>query len=120
MSSLFSTQPFYTINFDRALADKDYVFESRGEIEVKGKGKMVTYFLKSRPQTGESRDSEATSDTVIADITIQVPPVVRSQETSDQTDPQHAILSNTITATNTETNQQTGAVNSKSGFCHIL
>lgn len=30
----------------RALKKKSFVIEKRGEIEVKGKGKMVTYFLE--------------------------------------------------------------------------
>ena len=31
-----------------ALGGKDYTFEARGEVDIKGKGKMVTHFLKSR------------------------------------------------------------------------
>jgi len=36
------------------LLKKDFIFKPRGEIEVKGKGKMKTYFLKKEPPDYES------------------------------------------------------------------
>lgn len=32
--------------FWRALQNKDYIIQKRGEIEIKGKGRMTTYFLE--------------------------------------------------------------------------
>ena len=38
-----------TLYIFRELINKGYTFEERGEIEIKGKGKMLTYFLVSGP-----------------------------------------------------------------------
>lgn len=47
-----------TADIYRALAD-GYVFQSRGEIPIKGKGVMETYFLVSSRQTSDVTENHS-------------------------------------------------------------
>ncbi len=48
--SLFSLSKFL-----RGLKNKSFVFQKRGEIEVKGKGRMTTYFLERNTGVSEQQ-----------------------------------------------------------------
>lgn len=41
--------------FPRALRNKTFVIQKRGEIEVKGKGRMTTYFLERNVGVSEQQ-----------------------------------------------------------------
>lgn len=53
MPSFWFSYPLST--FHRALKNKCYVIQKRGEIEVKGKGRMTTYFLERNFGVSEQR-----------------------------------------------------------------
>ena len=48
----------------RCLRDEGYTFERRGEIEVKGKGRMTTYFLTGRSRARHDTVTSAAEDDV--------------------------------------------------------
>ena len=63
-----------TVTFCSVLQDKGYLFEPRGEVEIKGKGKMLTYFLESRCLSAEQQVSlkeTPTNDVTAASLPCQ-------------------------------------------------
>ena len=62
-----------TVTFCSVLQDKGYLFEPRGEVEIKGKGKMLTYFLESRCLSAEqvSLKETPTNDVTAASLPCQ-------------------------------------------------
>ena len=53
----------------RALAEHGFGFESRGKIDVKGKGPMTTYFLESAPFARVPASEESSTPTTTTHVT---------------------------------------------------